>query len=424
MQVKSWRARYPEKKIVNYVDVARRLTDNSLYCDMVNLFGDEPKRKFPIISGYTSELFKLNQNQHSSCAFDRGYVREAPVFAPPNPKPTPIIEDEVEGAADEQEDEIVVTFLMSRQEDNQENQEEEVVEEEEKEEEEQKHPHEEEEQDKGEAKGNEEPQQQPEEEPGKFDVTMMDVFVDPLAVDVGCELEEARTSIIDVEELVVDIHAQQLDDVVTRVEGEKDGKIYKVIVLSNRIAIDEGKEDIELCPNQVKLEAKDGHVDDNVEDSKLMRRRVMLKKKKNLCPRDFTPPSFDLGIESTFDYVAAVGKIVQERKVSKIEVSKSEDFITLAVNNRLPKKPNASSRFWKVCPINGFNPGSKTDCKEAAKITIKIVDDEVGGDVWTLLVSDFGPKITIKIVESLREDIWAGKLKSGTEVKSYTRSKR
>jgi len=34
-----------------------------------------------------------------------------------------------------------------------------------------------------------------------------------------------------------------------------------------------------------------------------------------------------------------------------------------------------------------------------------------------LLVSDFGPKITIKIVESLREDILAGKLKSGNEIK-------
>lgn len=34
-----------------------------------------------------------------------------------------------------------------------------------------------------------------------------------------------------------------------------------------------------------------------------------------------------------------------------------------------------------------------------------------------LLVSDFGPKITIKIVESLREDILAAKLKSGSEIK-------
>ncbi|KAI3829217.1 hypothetical protein L1987_03334 [Smallanthus sonchifolius] len=34
-----------------------------------------------------------------------------------------------------------------------------------------------------------------------------------------------------------------------------------------------------------------------------------------------------------------------------------------------------------------------------------------------LLVSDFGPKITIKIVESLRDDIYAGKLKSGIEIK-------
>ncbi|KAL9245336.1 hypothetical protein vseg_018999 [Gypsophila vaccaria] len=35
-----------------------------------------------------------------------------------------------------------------------------------------------------------------------------------------------------------------------------------------------------------------------------------------------------------------------------------------------------------------------------------------------LLVSDFGPRITIKIVESLREDILAGKLKSGPEIKN------
>ncbi|KAI3985382.1 hypothetical protein MKX01_033696 [Papaver californicum] len=34
-----------------------------------------------------------------------------------------------------------------------------------------------------------------------------------------------------------------------------------------------------------------------------------------------------------------------------------------------------------------------------------------------LLVSDFGPKITIKIVDSLRDDILSGKLKSGTEIK-------
>ncbi|KAI5564495.1 hypothetical protein BDE02_14G063600 [Populus trichocarpa] len=34
-----------------------------------------------------------------------------------------------------------------------------------------------------------------------------------------------------------------------------------------------------------------------------------------------------------------------------------------------------------------------------------------------LLVSDFGPRITIQIVEKLREDILAGKLKSGSEIK-------
>lgn len=37
--------------------------------------------------------------------------------------------------------------------------------------------------------------------------------------------------------------------------------------------------------------------------------------------------------------------------------------------------------------------------------------------IKALLVSDFGPKITIKIVESLRDDILAGKLKSGSEIK-------
>ncbi|KAI9109950.1 hypothetical protein K1719_018991 [Acacia pycnantha] len=34
-----------------------------------------------------------------------------------------------------------------------------------------------------------------------------------------------------------------------------------------------------------------------------------------------------------------------------------------------------------------------------------------------LLVSDFGPKITFKIVDNLREDILSGKLKSGNEIK-------
>ncbi|CAN1236888.1 Cell division protein FtsY homolog, chloroplastic [Linum grandiflorum] len=40
-----------------------------------------------------------------------------------------------------------------------------------------------------------------------------------------------------------------------------------------------------------------------------------------------------------------------------------------------------------------------------------------------LLVADFGPKITIKIVESLREDILAGKLKSGSEIKEALKSR-
>ena len=32
-------------------------------------------------------------------------------------------------------------------------------------------------------------------------------------------------------------------------------------------------------------------------------------------------------------------------------------------------------------------------------------------------MADFGPRITVKIVDSLREDIYAGKLKSGGEIK-------
>ncbi|KAK4801074.1 hypothetical protein SAY86_021561 [Trapa natans] len=39
-----------------------------------------------------------------------------------------------------------------------------------------------------------------------------------------------------------------------------------------------------------------------------------------------------------------------------------------------------------------------------------------------LLVADFGPRITIRIVESLREDILAGKLKSGREIKDALKS--
>lgn len=39
------------------------------------------------------------------------------------------------------------------------------------------------------------------------------------------------------------------------------------------------------------------------------------------------------------------------------------------------------------------------------------------GGVQALLVSDFGPKTALKIVDSLRKDILAGKLKSGAEIK-------
>ncbi|KAK3212880.1 hypothetical protein Dsin_017586 [Dipteronia sinensis] len=47
--------------------------------------------------------------------------------------------------------------------------------------------------------------------------------------------------------------------------------------------------------------------------------------------------------------------------------------------------------------------------------------DLVVCQLQALLVSDFGPRITIKIVESLREDILGGKLKSGSEIKNFDR---
>lgn len=39
------------------------------------------------------------------------------------------------------------------------------------------------------------------------------------------------------------------------------------------------------------------------------------------------------------------------------------------------------------------------------------------GNLQALLVADFGPKISFKIVDILRDDIRAGKLKSGPEIK-------
>ncbi|KAL8138759.1 hypothetical protein V2J09_004760 [Rumex salicifolius] len=184
-------------------------------------------------------------NQHTNCGFDRDYVREAPVFAPPKPEPTPIIEEEVEGAAKEQE--------TVRNDDN--------------------------------------------------------TFI---GVDFGNE-----------------------------VEG---GPFYKFIRrqadLGRIIAdqIDEGKEDIELCPNQMKLEANHADVIDDAEDAKSIEKKGVVEEskyagssskkllnsksdlerttsEKQLQRRrgdvlETSPLSFDLGIDSTFDIATTIRKEV------------------------------------------------------------------------------------------------------------------
>ncbi|KAL8167300.1 hypothetical protein V2J09_008799 [Rumex salicifolius] len=84
--------------------------------------------------------------------------------------------------------------------------------------------------------------------------------------------------------------------------------------------------------------------------------------KKSRCQGDFTPPSFDLGIDAAFDYVVVVGKIVQETKASKTEeVLKKEDFISSAVNKRLPKLSS-----YVVSPYN----------KRQVDLSVKATDTE------------------------------------------------
>ncbi|KAL8143231.1 hypothetical protein V2J09_016263 [Rumex salicifolius] len=204
----------------------------------------------------------------------------------------------------------------------------------------------------------------------------MDAFVDAPSsdvVEVDKKLAEAQTS-AKVEELLEAqtsvTNVKESDDAATRAEGVKDGKNPKVIVLSVSNEIDEGKVDIEICPNQVKLEEKHADVLDDVKNAKSNEKKFPKSKtdserttsdqatstKKSRCPGDFTSLSFDLGIDAAFDYVVAVGKkvvisttdketscesvqqIVQKTKAPKTEeVSKKKNFITPAVTKRLPK---------------------------------------------------------------------------------------
>ncbi|KAL8151907.1 hypothetical protein V2J09_021715, partial [Rumex salicifolius] len=257
--------------------------------------------------------------------------------------------------------------------DNQQNQEgQEVVEEEEKEEEQvQEQQQEEEEQYKGENKGKVEHQQQPE-EPAIFYEPMMDAFVDATSsyvVEAAKELAEAQTSVTDTKELdeaatkveelveaqtsVIDV--KESNYVATRAEGVKHGKTLE-LEAKHEDVVDDVKDAKSNEKKGVVEESKSaGSSSKNLPMSKSDSERTTSDQatstKKSRCPGDFTPPSFDLGIDAIFDYATAVGKevvistthketscecvqqIAQETKASKIE----EHFITPAVNKRLPK---------------------------------------------------------------------------------------
>ncbi|XP_051132666.1 cell division protein FtsY homolog, chloroplastic [Andrographis paniculata] len=91
------------------------------------------------------------------------------------------------------------------------------------------------------------------------------------------------------------------------------------------------------------------------------------------------------------DFFTKLGRLIKEKAKSDVEklfsgFSKTRD--NLAVIDEL-------LLYWNL---------SDTD---------KVLDELEEA----LLVADFGPKITMKIVETLRDDIYSGKLKSGNEIK-------
>ncbi|XP_073307197.1 cell division protein FtsY homolog, chloroplastic-like [Primulina huaijiensis] len=83
-------------------------------------------------------------------------------------------------------------------------------------------------------------------------------------------------------------------------------------------------------------------------------------------------------------FFTKLGRLIQEK--AKSDVEKTRD--NLAVIDEL-------LLYWKLSDTDRF----LAELEEA------------------LLVADFGPRITIKIVESLRDDTYAGNLKSGSEIK-------
>ncbi|KAL8170875.1 hypothetical protein V2J09_022679, partial [Rumex salicifolius] len=353
-------------------------------------------------------------------------------------------------------EEIEATFLLPRQEDNHQNQEgQEVVEEEEKEEEQvEEQQQEEEEQYKGENEGKVEHQQQ-QEEPAIFDEPMMDAFVDaPFSdvVEAVKELAEAQTSVTDAKESDDDdaeieelVEAQksitdgkESDDATTRAKGVKDGKTPEVIVLINSSKIDVGKEDTETCPNQVKLEGKHADVVDDVKDEKSDEKKGVVEEskssgssskklpisktnsertasdqatstKKSRCPGDFTPPSFDLGIDAAFDYVEvvisttdketsceSVQQIVQEIKASKTE-ERQVDLNVKAID--MEKKlfswiiDSANDEKEKVFQCEGYHCDGKVF--QSLDVNAYVSDNVIS--VWARLLNH---NEIIKAVES------------------------
>ncbi|KAI3898778.1 hypothetical protein MKW92_046374 [Papaver armeniacum] len=103
------------------------------------------------------------------------------------------------------------------------------------------------------------------------------------------------------------------------------------------------------------------------------------------------PPSFICSAAGQTGFFSKLGRLIKEKAKSDVEkifsgFSKTRE--NLSVIDEL-------LMMWNL---------SDTD---------KVLDELEEA----LLVSDFGPKITFKIVDSLREDILSGKLKSGTEIK-------
>ncbi|XP_071724466.1 cell division protein FtsY homolog, chloroplastic [Rutidosis leptorrhynchoides] len=128
---------------------------------------------------------------------------------------------------------------------------------------------------------------------------------------------------------------------------------------------------------------------------------------------------------------------------TRLSLISSKPSLSPPQQQTLLKFPQKKTRFWCQAGQTGFFSRLGRLIKEKAKSDVEklfsgfsktrdnlaVIDelllywslpetDRVLDELEeALLVSDFGPRITIKIVESLRDDILAGKLKSGAEIK-------